>query len=96
MDFASKTDKAFVVDLNEEKVDQDYFSEVENITVSLLPITLNKENYRINKSDKVKLISLKAKPKDSDGISIPLYDISKNTQIKTLIVENGKIKMRSI
>ena len=96
MDFASKTDKAFVVDLNEEKVDQDYFSEVENITVSLLPITLNKENYRINKSDKIKLISLKAKPKDSEGISIPLYDISKNIQIKTLMVENGKIKMRSI
>jgi len=96
MDFVADTDKAFVSDLNEEKVDQDYYSEVKNIIVSLIPITLNKENYRMNKQDKVKLISLRAKPKDHEGIVIPLYHISKNIQNKFITVDNGRILIRTV
>ena len=96
MDFISDTNKSFVVDINEEKVDQDYYSEVQNVMMSLVPISLNKENYRINKQDKVKLIALKAKPKDYEGIIIPLYHQTKNIQEKIITVANGKILIRTV
>ena len=61
-----------------------------------MPISLNKENYRINKQDKVRLIALKAKPKDYEGIVIPLYHHTKNLQERIITVNKGKILIRTI